>query len=203
MSTDQQDDKPVNAPESTTGEPPSGEASHGDNAEIGFAEEAAARPTGETHREENHELEALRAELATQREEVLRAHAEMQNLRKRAERDVENAHKFALERFVGELVSVVDNLERATAAIDTENPELTVLGEGVELTLKGLLDLLQRFNVSQVDPQGEPFDPEKHQAMTTVPSPGVAPNTVIDVFQKGYLLNGRLVRPAMVVVSQG
>ena len=148
-------------------------------------------------------VEALQAEVDTLKEELLRTHADMQNLRRRVDRDVENAHKYALEKFVGELVSVVDNLERAVATIDKDNEHTAALGEGVELTLKGLLDVLAKFRVEQVDPAGEPFDPDKHQAMTMVPNPEVKPNTVIEVFQKGYMLNGRLIRPAMVVVSQG
>ncbi len=136
------------------------------------------------------------------REDLLRAHAEMQNMRRRAERDVEHAHKFALEKFVSELLPVVDNLERALKALEDEGALDSAVGEGIQLTRKSFLDALQRFNVEPVDPVGEPFDPDKHQAMTMVPSPDHAPNTVIEVFQKGYLLNGRLVRPAMVVVSK-
>ena len=147
-------------------------------------------------------VETLQEEVAALKEQLLLVHADMQNLRRRAERDVENAHKYALDKFVGDLVTVVDNLERATAAIDPEVKEMTALGEGVQLTLKNFLDVLRRFNVEQVDPRGEPFDPDKHQAMTMVPNSELAPNTVMEVFQKGYLLNGRLVRPAMVVVSK-
>jgi molecular chaperone GrpE len=161
-------------------------------AEAGDEVGAAAQPS----------VEELQAEVASLKEQLLLLHADMQNLRRRAERDVENAHKYALDKFVGDLVAVVDNLERATAAIDPDIQEMTALGEGVQLTLKNFLDVLRRFNVEQVDPKGEPFDPDKHQAMTMVPNPELAPNTVMDVFQKGYLLNGRLVRPAMVVVSK-
>lgn len=139
-------------------------------------------------------FEALQQDLAQAREDVLRAQAEMQNLRRRTERDVENAHKFALEKFVKELLPVVDNLERALAAHDGEPLE------GVELTLKGLIEVLKRFSVETVDPAGEPFDPELHQAMSMVPNPDMENNTVLEVFQKGYTLSGRLVRPAMVVV---
>ncbi len=146
--------------------------------------------------------EALQQELAEARDAVLRTQAEMQNLRRRVERDVENAHKFALERFVGDLLPVVDNLERALAAFDAANDEHTALIEGVELTLKSFLDVLKRFQVEPVDPKGEAFNPELHQAVSTVPNPDMAPNTVMDVFQKGYQLNGRLVRPAMVVVAK-
>lgn len=164
--------------------------------------DAAEQPEPRAEQSAETSLEQLQAEVNSLREEVLRAHADMQNLRRRAERDVENAHKYALDKFVGDLVSVVDNLERATAAIDPEVKEVSALGEGVQLTLKSFLDVLRRFNVEQVDPRGQPFDPEKHQAMTMVPNADLAPNTVVDVFQKGYLLNGRLVRPAMVVVTK-
>ncbi|MEA3298983.1 MAG: nucleotide exchange factor GrpE [Pseudomonadota bacterium] len=141
-------------------------------------------------------------EVAALREKLLLAHADMQNLRRRVERDVENAHKFALEKFVGDLVPVVDNLERALATVDRANDATAAVAEGVELTLKSFLDVLRRFNVEQLDPKGEPFNPERHEAMAMVPNPEVAANTVIEVFQKGYLLNGRLVRPAMVVVAR-
>lgn len=145
---------------------------------------------------------SLENEIAALKEELLRNHADMQNLRRRVDRDVENAHKYALEKFAGEMLSVVDNLERATATIDKENQQLSAVGEGVELTLKGLLDVLARFKIEQVNPAGQPFDPDKHQAVATVPNPAVAANTVMEVFQKGYLLNGRLLRPAMVVVAK-
>ena len=166
------------------------------------AEEA---PKLDDHVEEPQQgdVEALQREVDTLKDELLRTHADMQNLRRRVDRDVEHAHKYALEKFVGELVSVVDNLERAISAIDSENREMDAVGEGVELTLKSFLDVLNKFNVEQVNPEGQPFDPDKHQAMTMVPNPDVEPNTVLEVYQKGYLLNGRLVRPAMVVVSQG
>jgi molecular chaperone GrpE len=144
----------------------------------------------------------LEEEIAALKEELLRSQADMQNLRRRVDRDVENAHKYALEKFAGEMLSVVDNLERATATIDKENQQLSAVGEGVELTLKGLLDVLNRFKIEQVNPAGQPFDPDRHQAVATVPNPGVAANTVLEVFQKGYLLNGRLLRPAMVVVAK-
>lgn len=148
------------------------------------------------------DMEQMVADLAAAKEQVLRTQAEMQNLRRRLERDVENAHKYALEKFVGELLPVVDNLERAIQAIDETNDEFKAVGEGIELTLKSFLDVLDRFKVAPVDPKGESFDPELHQAMSMLELQEVKPNTVIDVFQKGYTLNGRLVRPAMVVVAK-
>lgn len=166
----------------------------GDQTEQAGTEPAAAP--------ESPDLEVLQQELNDAREEVLRTHAEMQNLRRRVERDVESAHKYALEKFVGELLPVVDNLERAIAAIPTDNPDNQAVLEGIELTLKSFSGVLEKFAVKAVDPKGEVFDPELHQAMSMQPSSDYPPNTVIEVFQKGYTLNGRLVRPAMVVVAK-
>lgn len=186
-------------PESETGE-------QAQNAESGeqTPEEAQASSAEqeETAQQADNGEGGAENEAEKLREDLLRAHAEMQNMRRRAERDVEHAHKFALEKFVSELLPVVDNLERALKALEDEGALDSAVGEGIQLTRKSFLDALQRFNVEPIDPVGEPFDPDKHQAMTTVPSPDHAPNTVIEVFQKGYLLNGRLVRPAMVVVSK-
>ncbi len=147
-------------------------------------------------------LEALEQELAEARDQALRATADAQNARRRAEKDVQSAHKYALEKFAGELLQVVDNLDRALLAADTDNEAVKPLAEGVELTHKSFTDVLKKFNINEIDPAGEPFDPQLHQAMTMIDSPDVEPNTVIDVMQKGYELNGRLVRPAMVVVSK-
>ncbi|MDY6983806.1 MAG: nucleotide exchange factor GrpE [Pseudomonadota bacterium] len=147
--------------------------------------------------------EAVTAALAEQRDMVLRAQAEIQNMRRRCEADVEKAHKFALEKFSAELLTVVDNLERALNAVGERGSEqVSALAEGVELTLKSFLEILNKFNVQQVNPVGEPFDPQVHQAITTVVNPNVEPNTVLDVMQKGYTLHGRVIRPAMVVVSK-
>ena len=150
---------------------------------------------------ESPELAALQDEVAALKEQLLRTEAEAQNTRRRAEQDVEKARKFALEKFVNELLPVADNLERAIEAGNPEDESQKGMIEGVELTLKSLQDSLKKFNVEPVNPEGEPFDPQLHQAMSMVPNPDVEPNTVLNVFQKGYTLNGRLVRPAMVVVS--
>ena len=144
----------------------------------------------------------MEEELTTARDDALRAQADAQNAMRRAEQDVEKARKFALERFCSELLPVVDNLERALEAAAGDQEILKPIAEGVELTLKSFLDALTKFNVEQVDPEGEPFDPQFHQAMSMVENPDVEPNTVIAVMQKGYTLNGRLVRPAMVMVSK-
>lgn len=149
---------------------------------------------------ENEELAKALEEVAQYKEAALRAQADSQNVRRRAELDVEKAHKFGLEKFAKEIINVADNLERAlTAAPETGEPD--PVREGVELTLKDLLETLARFEVKPVDPHGEPFTPELHQAITMVPNPELEPNTVMDVVQKGYTLHGRLLRPAMVVVS--
>ncbi len=161
-------------------------------------EEAQDAPEVE---ESDSVTEVLTEEIADLKEQVLRAHAEAQNARHRAQQDVEKARKYALEKFVGDLLPVADNLERALAAGDKEDEAQKAMLEGVELTLKSLQDTLAKYKVEMIDPQGEPFDPQVHQAMTMVPNPDLEPNTVMDVFQKGYTLNGRLVRPAMVVVS--
>ena len=151
--------------------------------------------------EQVSETEQLQQQVADANDNVLRIQAEMQNMRRRAERDVENAHKFALDKFSADLLPVVDNLERALSAINTEDESQKAIAEGIELTLKSFLDVLVRFKIEAVDPAGEPFDANLHQAVSMVPNPDMEPNTVMDVFQKGYTLNGRLIRPAMVVVS--
>lgn len=148
------------------------------------------------------EVLRLREALQQAQEQVLRAHAEAQNARRRSEQDVERAHKYGLEKFVSDVLPVADNLERSVAAATDKSGDFAAIAEGVELTLKTLSDALQRHNVAQIDPEGEPFDPQFHQAMTAVEQADVEPNTVINVFQRGYTLNGRLVRPAMVVVSK-
>jgi len=151
--------------------------------------------------EQVSETEQLQQQVADANDNVLRIQAEMQNMRRRAERDVENAHKFALDKFSADLLPVVDNLERALSAINAEDESQKAIAEGIELTLKSFLDVLVRFKIEAVDPAGEPFDANLHQAVSMVPNPDMEPNTVMDVFQKGYTLNGRLIRPAMVVVS--
>ncbi|MGB5097187.1 MAG: nucleotide exchange factor GrpE [Porticoccaceae bacterium] len=164
---------------------------------------AAAGATATDPEALQRRIDELQQALDSARDQGLRAAAEMQNLRRRAERDVETAHKYALEKFVAALLPVVDNLERALAAIDRDNPVLRPLGEGVELTHKSLLDVLLQHGVQIVDPAAQSFDPALHQAVATVPHPELRANQVVEVLQKGYTLNERLVRPAMVVVSQG
>jgi len=143
----------------------------------------------------------LEAELAAAQEAALRAQADAVNMQRRAEQEIEKARKFALERICGDLLSVVDNLERALESAG-DNEGSASLVEGVELTRKGFMDVLVKYGVQVVDPMGEPFDPETAQAMSLVEQPDAEPNSVIAVMQKGYTLNGRLLRPAMVMVSK-
>jgi len=147
-------------------------------------------------------LAAAKATVADQKDSVIRAKAEVDNVRRRAAQDVEKARKFALEKFAGEMLTTVDNLERALQNIDKEDENNKGIVEGIELTYQGLLASLEKFAIKAVDPQDQPFNPELHQAMSMQEVEGVAPNTVIAVMQKGYELNGRLIRPAMVMVSK-
>lgn len=143
----------------------------------------------------------LEADVADAQDSALRAQADAANVQRRAEQEIDKARKFALDRFVGELLPVVDNMERALSAATDSGAEASII-EGLELTLKSFMDALKKSGVEIVDPQGEPFDPQLAQAMSMVENPDVEPNTVIAVMQKGYTLNGRLVRPAMVMVSK-
>lgn len=134
--------------------------------------------------------------------QFLRVQAEMDNLRKRSERDLENAHKFALEKFSSELLPVKDSLEMGLAAASGDDEAVAKLREGMELTLKILSSTLEKFGIVEVNPEGETFNPELHQAMSMQESAELEPNTVMAVMQKGYQLHGRLIRPAMVMVSK-
>lgn len=148
------------------------------------------------------ELESLAATNKALQEEALRAQAEAQNARRRAEKEVENAHKFGIEKFVKELVPMLDSLESGLEKIPEDDQAQQMAREGLSLTLKQGLEALRKFQVEQLYPLGQPFNPELHQAMAMQESPDAAPNTVLHVMQKGYTLSGRLIRPAMVVVSK-
>lgn len=148
-------------------------------------------------------LQLAEAETLQARNDYLRVQAEMQNLRRRTEQDIEKAHKYGQERFSAELINVMDNLERALqSASDSDDELVKAIFEGVDLTLKSFTDCFKKFNIEAVDPMGEPFDPQLHQAMSIQDNPEVEPNTVIAVMQKGYTLHGRVIRPAMVMVSK-
>ncbi|MCW8935772.1 MAG: nucleotide exchange factor GrpE [Gammaproteobacteria bacterium] len=135
-------------------------------------------------------------------DQLLRTKAEMDNIRRRTQKDLENAHKFALEKFIAEMLAVKDSLELGVDAAGQENVTVDSLREGSELTLNMLSGVFEKFNVHELNPLGEKFNAEHHQAMSMQPSDEYEPNTVTAVMQKGYLLNGRLVRPAMVMVSK-
>ncbi len=168
-------------------------------SELNAENQQAATDPVELAQERIAELED---QLAGAQENVLRATAEAQNIRRRAEQDIEKAHKFALEKFATDLLAVIDSLERGIEVSDPADEKIRPMREGMELTYKLLLDTLKRFQVERVDPQGQPFNPEQHQAMAMEESIHAEPNSVLKVFQCGYVMNGRLLRPAMVVVSK-
>ena len=144
----------------------------------------------------------VEVELEQAKDQLLRSLAEVENIKRRAARDVENAHKFATEKLLTDLLPVVDSLEKAVeVATATEGAE--PIAEGVQLSLKLFVDTLTKSGVEQIDPMGTPFDPQEHEAMTMVPNPDAEPNSVMDVMAKGYKLNGRLVRAAKVIVVKG
>ncbi|MGO2335498.1 nucleotide exchange factor GrpE [Providencia sp.] len=144
----------------------------------------------------------LEASKKTEREAMLRAQAEVENIRRRTELDIEKAHKFALEKFSNELLPVIDNLERAIEAADHESEESKAMLEGLDLTLKAFESAIAKFGIEVVGETNVPFNPEVHQAMTMIESPDHQSGQVINVMQKGYTLNSRLLRPAMVIVSK-
>lgn len=197
------------------GSPGNGAAGNGapgnGSPEAAVSEDAAPQDSaplapGDTEAAPEGSLDARIAQLQSDLEQAgdraLRAQADAQNAKRRAEQDVEKARKYALERFAGELLPVVDNLERALEAASGDDEAIKPIADGVELTLKSFLDVLRKFQVEPVDPAGEPFDPQQHQAMGMIENPDAEPNTVLTVMQKGYTLNARLIRPAMVVVSK-
>ena len=148
------------------------------------------------------ELAALQKKADEHYDQLVRAHAEIENLKRRHTQELEKAHKYALDKFVGELLTIWDSLELGLQAAQNDEADVASLREGTELTVKMFGDVMEKFNVERINPEGEAFNPEFHQAMSMVPNAEMAPNTVMAVMQKGVSLNGRLVRPAMVVVSQ-
>lgn len=146
---------------------------------------------------ENAQLEADK-----QKELALRAMADMENLRRRTRMDIESAHKFALDKFVKELIPVIDSMEMGMDAAKKEEASAESIREGLDMTFKLFLDVMEKFNVERINPEGEKFDPKLHEAMTMVPSPDHESQAVIEVFQKGYVLNERLIRAARVIVAK-
>ncbi|MGF1695081.1 nucleotide exchange factor GrpE [Vibrio kyushuensis] len=142
------------------------------------------------------------AKVQDQKDSVLRAKAEVENMRRRTEVEVDKARKYALNKFAEELLPVIDNLERAIQSADTENEAVKPVLEGVEMTHKSFVDVVAKFGLKEINPEGETFNPELHQAMSIQESADHEPNSVMFVMQKGYELNGRVIRPAMVMVSK-
>ena len=171
-------------------------ANQTDSSESEQAADADSEPTLE------EVIGQLQVDAAAAKDAALRAQADAQNVKRRAEQDVEKARKFALEQFCKELLPVMDNLERALEAAPANEEVVKPIAEGVELTLKSFVDAMKKFKIEVLNPLGEPFDPQFHQAMSMVENGDVEPNTVTLVMQKGYTLNNRLVRPAMVMVSK-
>ncbi|CAG7857228.1 hypothetical protein MCAMS1_01979 [biofilm metagenome] len=160
-------------------------------------------PTPEVLIEElKQELAAAEQKAQEYWEKVLRVQAEMENMKRRTQKDLEDTHKFAITGFAKELLPVLDSLELGLQAAAGESEEVKKFREGNELTLKQFSAAFNKFNIETLDPLGQPFNAEQHQAMVMQEVKEVAPNTVINVFQKGYMLNGRLLRPAMVIVAK-
>ena len=148
-------------------------------------------------------VQVLEEQLAAANDQALRVAADLQNVRRRAEQDVEKAHKFALEKFAGDLLPVIDSLERGLELSNPEDENIRPMREGIELTLKMFQDTLKRYQLEAIDPEGEPFNAEHHQAMAMQESADMEANSVLEVFQEGDVRDGRLLRPAMGVVSKG
>jgi len=170
-----------------------------DATEAPIGLEATEGTTGEL----SEELDVAQTEAKKNYELFLRTQAEMENIKRRAQRDLENAHKFGIKKLVEELVPVFDGLEQGLQIeLDETDETLKQMHTGLQLTYNILLDTLNKYGIEQLSPEGQAFNPEHHEAISMVEAEGVAPNTVITVFQKGYILNGRLLRPARVIVAK-
>ena len=186
-----------------------GHAEAAESQESSATDEATATVDCQSEDGEPEDVESLEAaieeaqrQIAVLEDRALRATAEAENVRRRADRSIENARKFALERFVEDLLPAVDSFERAVEAATGEGTEASAMAEGIELSLKLLLGAMERQGIAAVDPIGAPFDPNLHEAMTMVDNAEVEPGSVVTVFQKGYTVNGRLIRPARVIVAR-
>lgn len=148
------------------------------------------------------QLEVARQQAADNLDKAMRSLADMENLKRRVQKDLDDERKYGLTKFAKELLSVIDSLELGIQAANGDSPEVAKLREGSELTIRQFESVFAKFNIEAINPLGDIFNPELHQAMVMQPSSSVEPNTVLNVFQKGYMLNGRLLRPAMVVVAK-
>ena len=172
-----------------------------ENAEVeGVVETASEQEV--SHEELHLLLEDSRNKADEHWNAYLRSQAELENINRRNVKELANAHKFAVEKFVAELLPVHDSMEMGVSAANEENTDISSLKEGMTLTLKMFADLMEKFNVQAINPEGEKFNPELHQAMSMQEVEGADSNTILTVVQKGYLLNDRLVRPAMVIVAK-
>ena len=167
--------------------------------DTGRPQDPGADPVQAETDELSQKLAEYENKLGEMREVLLRERAEIENQRKRLQRDLEQARKFANERLLGDLLPVCDNLERG---LGIANADVSALREGMDLTLKALIKVAEANGLKALDPVGQPFNPELHQAMSMVDAPGAAPNTVVAVMQKGYVLNDRLLRPALVSITK-
>ena len=192
--------------ESENEKPEDSRAAEQDTAQETNEEQAALLDSEDASEEGSKSAQALETALEqvqNAKDDLLRVQAEMQNLRRRTEQDIEKAHKYGQEKLSIELLAVMDNLERSQeAASDSEDEAVKAIRAGVDLTVKGFVDCFTKFNIETIDPLGEPFDPQLHQAMSMQENTESEPNTVIAVMQKGYTLHGRVIRPAMVMVSK-
>ncbi len=189
-------------PEAQQAEPEGDVEAVGSDADIDWNEEDENDVTESQLAQLEAALLQSESRVKEQQESVLRAKAEVENMRRRSEQEIDKARKYALNRFAEELLPVIDNLERAIQAADVENEAVKPLLEGVELTHKTFIDTVAKFGLKEINPEGEKFNPELHQAMSIQESEEHEPNSVIFVMQKGYELNGRVVRPAMVMVAK-
>lgn len=179
--------------------------------EPGSAPDSSAEDAGASAEQSPSDLlttiDTLRGQIDDLTDRLLRAHAEMDNLRKRAEREKEETSKYAITRFARDVVTVADNFERAVQAVPAgaaeQDAALKALIEGVSMTEREFLNVLERYGVKRVSPKGEMFNPHQHQAMMEMQNLEVAPGTILEVFQPGYLIEDRVLRPAMVVVAKG
>lgn len=175
------------------------------SAAVDSAGEAATEAAAEAEGAQEEALAAAVADAALMKDAALRAQAEVENVRRRATRDVEAAHKFALEKFASALLPVADGLQKSVEAVtahEGDDEGLAAVKEGIQLSERMFMDTLEKFGVEGIDPLGEPFDPERHEAMSMIEAPAAEANSVVNVLQKGFALNGRLLRAAMVIVAK-
>lgn len=190
-----QDPAAGNTPQPDTDRVEGGDERHLENGEPATETDAAID-------ELTAELDQARAEAEQYRDQAVRAHAEMENVRKRAQRDVESARKFAIEKFASELLGVQDSLELGLRAAEENHGDFDKLKEGMEMTHRMLASSMEKVGIEVINPEGETFDPDYHEAVSTQPTDELPPNSVASVMQKGYTLNGRVLRAAMVTVAK-